>query len=142
MRIRSNSRVSISKGILSASLLMMATFFVSSCQKRQATTINQPISSPSTNATSTPESPSTATEVHNYTGTGVVTKVVRENPYDKSLASVELNHGEIVGLMPAMRMEFFVKNVSLLDGIKLGDLVDFTIEVKGPTEVISEIKKK
>lgn len=68
--------------------------------------------------------------------------MVRENPYDKSLASVELNHGEIVGLMPAMRMEFYVKERSLLDGIKVGDVVEFTIEEKGTSETISEIKKK
>lgn len=92
--------------------------------------------------TSSPTPVTTPVEIRYFHGTGVVTKVVRENPYDKSLASVELNHGEIVGLMPAMRMEFYVKNVSLLDGLKVGDLVDFTIEEKGSTEIISEIKKK
>jgi len=84
----------------------------------------------------------TPMEVKIYHGSGIVTKVVRENPYDKSLASVELNHGEIVGLMPAMRMEFYVKDKSLLDGLSVGDLVDFTIEEKGSTEIISEIRKK
>ena len=44
--------------------------------------------------------------------------------------------------MPAMIMEFYVKDRSMLDGIKVGDLVDFTIEEKGSTEIISELKKK
>lgn len=44
--------------------------------------------------------------------------------------------------MPAMRMEFYVKERSLLDGIKVGDVVEFTIEEKGTSETISEIKKK
>lgn len=121
-----------------ALLLLLAAVFATTCQKRPATPTTQATSSPSTIAT---PQPTPSPEVRTYHGTGIVTKVVRENPYDKSLASVELNHGEIVGLMPAMIMEFYVKDVSLLDGLKVGDMVDFTIEEKGSTEIISEIKK-
>ena len=128
--------------IVITSLLSLVMLFASSCQKRQATTTSQSTSSPSTSPTNTATPQTSPADVHHYQGTGVVTKVVRENPYDKSLASVELNHGEIVGLMPAMRMEFFVKDVSLLNDIKVGDLVDFTIETKGSTETVSELKKK
>lgn len=142
MKTDSNVSTFVAARVVIASLLSLAALFAVSCQKRQAPTTNQATNSPSTSATSTPTPPSTPADVRNYHGTGVVTKVVRENPNDKSLASVELNHGEIVGLMPAMRMEFFVKDVSLLEGIKVGDLVDFTIEEKGSTETISEIRKK
>lgn len=44
--------------------------------------------------------------------------------------------------MPAMRMEFFVKEKSLLKGLKVGDKVDFTLEAKDSSEVVSEIKKQ
>jgi Cu/Ag efflux protein CusF len=77
-----------------------------------------------------------------FYGVGVVTKIVMENPYDKSVASVELNHEEIEGLMPAMIMEFNVKSRSLLNNLKVGDKVDFTIDEIGGTEIISEIKKR
>ena len=135
-------RTPMAPRIVITSLLSLVMLFASSCQKRQATTTSQSTSSPSTSPTNTATPQTSPADVHHYQGTGVVTKVVRENPYDKSLASVELNHGEIVGLMPAMRMEFFVKDVSLLNDIKVGDLVDFTIETKGSTETVSELKKK
>lgn len=141
MKTDSNAAIFIVSRLVITSLLSLATFFATSCQKKPATTTSQVNSTPSTSPSSSP-TPSTPADVRHYQGTGVVTKVVRENPHDKSLASVELDHGEIVGLMPAMRMEFYVKDVSLLDGLKVGDLVDFTIEEKGPTEIISEIKKK
>ncbi len=70
-----------------------------------------------------------------------MTKIVLENPVDKSLSSVELDHGDIEGLMPAMRMEFFVKEKSLLKNLKVGDKVDFTLEAKDSSEVVSEISK-
>lgn len=124
-----------------AILLSLCVLFAS-CQKRQSATTNQPVAPTPTVATNSPAPQVSPAEAHDYFGTGIVTKVVRQNPYDKSLASVELNHGEIVGLMPAMRMEFYVKDVSLLNGLKVGDLVDFTIEENGGTEIITEIKKK
>lgn len=139
MNTGSNTGRNIKTNLMHVLLLLSVVLLATTCQKRRATPTSQTSNSPSTlampQATPSPE-------VRNYYGTGIVTKVVRENPYDKSLASVELNHGEIVGLMPAMRMEFYVKDVSLLDGIKVGDMVDFTIEEKGSTEIVSEIKKK
>ena len=132
----------IPRCLVVASLFTLTLFSFPSCQKRLAPTGNPQSSSPSPTATNTPAAQTTPAEVKIYHGSGIVTKVVRENPYDKSLASVELNHGEIVGLMPAMLMEFYVKEKSLLDGLNVGDLVDFTIEEKGGTEIISEIKKK
>ena len=71
----------------------------------------------------------------NYDGNGEVTKINSE------LGSVELKHEEIKDLMPAMQMEFFVKDKSLLKGLAVGDKVDFVIEYKHPTEIIVSIKK-
>jgi Cu/Ag efflux protein CusF len=139
MRINSDVRKTYAVSLLAACVASMIVLFSFSCQKRPAPT-SQPVTNQT--ATNTPPTETSPVEVRSFHGTGIVTKVVRENPYDKSLASVELNHGEIVGLMPAMLMEFYVKHVSLLDGLKVGDVVDFTIEEKGSSEIISEIKKK
>lgn len=75
--------------------------------------------------------------VSTYHGIGIVKRI---NP---AFPSVEIDHEEIKGHMPAMIMEWYVKDVSLLKSIKPGDQVEFTLEVpKGGTEVISEIKKR
>jgi Cu(I)/Ag(I) efflux system protein CusF len=120
------------------SLPLTLCLLLASCQQPQTPTANQ------SNAQTPPPqaSPSTTTaQVRNYSGVGVVTKVVLENGYGNP-PSVELDHEEIVGLMPPMRMEFYVKDKSLISGLKVGDKVDFTIEEKGGTEIISEIKKQ
>ena len=70
-----------------------------------------------------------------YPGRGVVTKI---NP---EVASVELNHEEIKDVMPAMQMEFYVSDKKLLDGLKVGDKVDFVLRYKHPTETIVNIRK-
>ena len=71
----------------------------------------------------------------NYNGTGRVTKI------DMKIGSVELNHKDIVGLMPAMRMEFYVKDKAQLENLKIGDETEFVLEYKQGTETITNIKK-
>jgi Cu/Ag efflux protein CusF len=71
----------------------------------------------------------------NYAGKGTVTKINNET------GSVELNHEDIKDLMPAMQMEFYVKDKTLLKGLNVGDKVDFVVEYKHPTEIIAAIKK-
>lgn len=70
-----------------------------------------------------------------YDGKGVVTKINME------LGSVEVNHKEIKDLMPAMTMEFFVSDKKMLEGLKLGDEVDFVIRYKDRNETIVKITK-
>ena len=41
---------------------------------------------------------------------------------------MEIDHEDIRGLMPAMQMQFHVKNQALLDGIAVGDRIEFTVE--------------
>jgi Cu(I)/Ag(I) efflux system protein CusF len=41
---------------------------------------------------------------------------------------IEIDHGDIKGFMPAMQMQFHLKDKSLVDGIKVGDRIDFTVE--------------
>ena len=66
--------------------------------------------------------PAAAVQTTTYQGVGVVKATDVKRP------SIEIDHQEIKGLMPAMTMEFYVKDKSLLDGLKPGDRIEFTIE--------------
>ncbi|HUR98054.1 MAG TPA: copper-binding protein [Pyrinomonadaceae bacterium] len=112
---------------------------LSGCGNQQAgNNATAPRSSPVLSGTAVSPSPvATAVSAKNgdYPGKGVVTKI------DLELGSVELNHEAIKDVMPAMQMEFFVTDKKLLDGLKVGDKVDFVLRYKDHTETISNIKK-
>jgi Cu(I)/Ag(I) efflux system membrane protein CusA/SilA len=92
-------------------------------------------SSPSPAPTTTPiPSPSTPKN-GDYNAKGVVTKI------NLDAGSIELDHEEIVGVMPPMTMEFFVSDKKVLNGLKVGDKVDFVLRYKDHTETIVELKK-
>ena len=55
---------------------------------------------------------------------------------------IEINHEEIKELMPAMQMEFNVKDKSLLDKVKVGQRVDFTIIETKEEEYLVDIRPK
>ncbi len=86
----------------------------------------------------TPSGPAAAVQTNSYQGAGTV-KAVYTNP---KAPAIEIDHGEIDGLMPAMQMEFPVTDPNLLKGIAVNDQVDFTIETAAGTMKISAIKKK
>jgi Cu(I)/Ag(I) efflux system protein CusF len=71
-----------------------------------------------------------------YAGVGVITKINDE------LGSIELDHETIEGFMPAMRMEWYAKERALLDGVKVGDKVDFTVEEAAGRQYLVAIKAK
>lgn len=79
-------------------------------------------------------SPSPDIPIKHFDGVGVITKI------NQDLGSVELDHEEIKGLMPPMKMEYYLKEKSMLPGLKVGQKVDFTIEDRGGNESISAIK--
>ncbi|MBK6750361.1 MAG: copper-binding protein [Acidobacteria bacterium] len=70
-----------------------------------------------------------------YPGKGKVTKINNE------LGSVEMNHEEIVGVMPPMLMEFYVTDKAMLKGLAVGDAVEFMLRYKDGQETISKIEK-
>jgi len=92
-------------------------------------------SNASASASPTPVPTSTVPKNGDYDGKGVVTKV------DLGLGSVEMDHEEIKNVMPPMRMEFYVSDKKMLDGLKVGDKVDFVLRYKDHTETIVQIKK-
>ena len=80
--------------------------------------------------------PAAAVQANSYQGVGVVKSLNPKRP------GIEINHEEVVGLMPAMEMEFPVTDVSLLNGIAVNDKIDFTIVDNKGEMKITAIKKK
>ena len=127
---RQNRRSNMSKYLLTLSVT--AIFFAPSCSTRDGQTANTATVSQPAGA---PHAASTQPKDGNYPGRGKVTKINME------LGSVELDHEEIVGLMPAMIMEFYVSDKWLLTELTVGDQVDFVVQYKHPSETIVSIKK-
>ena len=88
------------------------------------------------NKTSTPTGPAAAVATNQYQGVGVVKHINPKPP------AIEIDHGDIAGLMPAMQMEFPVTDPNLLNGIAINDRIDFTIEAAKGEMKVSGIKKK
>ena len=106
-----------------------------SCDEAQKSN-TKPATAASTPAAS--PTPVPTTQIPNdgdYPAKGVVTKINME------MGSIELNHGDIPGVMPPMQMEFFVSDKKILNGLKVGDNVDFVLRYKHPTEIIVKITK-
>lgn len=89
-------------------------------------------------ASATPSGPAAAVQTNLYHGAGVV-KAIFTNP---KAPAIEIDHGDIDGLMPAMQMEFPVTDPKLLNGIAVNDKIDFTIQAAAGQMKVSEIKKK
>jgi len=89
-------------------------------------------------APATPSGPAAAVQTNTYHGIGVV-KALYTNP---KAPAIEIDHGDINGLMPAMQMEFPVTDPSLLNGIAVNDQIDFTILAEKGQMKVSAIKKK
>jgi hypothetical protein len=69
---------------------------------------------------------------------GVGTVLSLHNPSEGMIA---IDHEEIPGLMPPMKMAFQVISPALLKDLKRGDRVQFTIAVEGSATVLTEITK-
>ena len=70
-----------------------------------------------------------------YPGTGVVTIINQKEGW------VEIEHEEVKDLMPAMQMEFWIRNPSLLNGIRVGDKVDFVVVEDRVGQYLTELKR-
>lgn len=97
-----------------------------------------PTNKQSAPAATTSSGPAAAVQTNSYHGAGVV-KAIFTNP---KAPAIEIDHGDIDGLMPAMQMEFPVTDPKLLNGIAVNDQIDFTIETVAGTMKVSAIKKK
>ena len=70
-----------------------------------------------------------------FNGEGVVEGV------DRSIETIQINHSDIKGYMPAMSMPYRVRDKSMLELVKPGDKVTFTLEDTSKGAVLIEIKK-
>jgi Cu/Ag efflux protein CusF len=60
---------------------------------------------------------------------------------DPKAPAIEIDHGDIAGLMPAMQMEFPVTDVALLSGLAVNDRIEFTVVEKTGEMKVTAIKK-
>jgi Cu/Ag efflux protein CusF len=72
--------------------------------------------------------------VQRGTGRGQVVAV------DTAAAEITLDHGEIPGVMGAMKMRFPVANPKLLEGVEAGETVDFDVEYRGGLYTVHAIR--
>jgi protein SCO1/2 len=89
----------------------------------------------STRKESTP-SPAAAVESKGYPAAGTVKALNPKAP------SIEIDHGDIEGLMPAMQMEFEVTDSALLNGLAVNDRIDFVVENGTTGMKVTAIKRK
>lgn len=80
--------------------------------------------------------PAAAVATRTYPGVGTVKALNPKAP------SIEIDHGDIEGLMPAMQMEFDVSDAALLNGLQVNDRIDFTIEDRTGVMRVTAISKK
>ena len=66
----------------------------------------------------------------------------RQSVFNPKAPAIEIDHGDIDGLMPAMQMEFPVTDPKPLNGIAVNDHIDFTIEAAKGQMKVTAIKKK
>ena len=79
--------------------------------------------------------PAAAVATNQYKGTGVIKALNPQGP------AIEIDHGDVEGLMPAMQMEFPVPDANLLNGLAVNDKIDFTIENAPDGMKVVAIKK-
>jgi Cu(I)/Ag(I) efflux system protein CusF len=71
-----------------------------------------------------------------HEGVGVIEEV------DQEASTIQINHEAIADYMPAMSMPYKVKDKSLLEKIKTGDKVNFTVEDSSAGIFVIDVKKQ
>lgn len=115
-------------------IIIVLAILTTGCANYQPnhTSTSTPSASPSVAATG----PAAAVATRSYPGVGTVKALNPEAP------SIEINHEDIEGLMPAMQMEFEVSDGALLNGLAVNDRIDFTIEDRTGIMRVIAIKKR
>mgnify|MGYP003831728913 CR=1 FL=1 len=122
-------------------LTIVAISFFTACGTADATK-PPPVPAPNAASSATPKPSATPMPTAqptpkngDYPGKGKITKI------DTAGGSVEMDHEEIVGIMPPMRMEFYVTDKAMLKGLAVGENVEFMLRYKDGQETISKITK-
>jgi Cu/Ag efflux protein CusF len=110
-------------------IVVCVALLLGACSKQQPANKETPAPTP-------PSGPAAAVQPNTYQGVGVVKGINSKAP------SFDIDHEEIVGLMPAMQMEFPVTDGALLSGLAVNDRIDFTVVEKTGVIKVTAIKKK
>ncbi|HKP83076.1 MAG TPA: copper-binding protein [Pyrinomonadaceae bacterium] len=110
-------------------IVVCMALVLGACTKQQPADKETPAPTP-------PSGPAAAVQPNTYQGVGVVKALNPRAP------AIEIDHEEIVGLMPAMQMEFPVTDGALLSGLAVNDRIDFTVVEKTGVIRVTAIKKK
>ena len=94
------------------------------------------IAQPSPQPSATPQPSPSPVIGKPYFGTGQIKIINRKEAW------VEIDHDEIKDLMPPMTMEYWIKDRTLLNSVRVGDVVDFTVVETGKGEYITKLRKK
>jgi Cu/Ag efflux protein CusF len=121
-------------GIVPLTFICLAPVFMLACGGVDHRTHNSATPSPSPSASVTGPAAAVATRTYNASGT-----VKALNP---KAPSIEIDHGDVEGLMPAMQMEFEVSDGAMLNGLAVNDRIDFTIEDRTGTMRVIAITRK
>jgi Cu/Ag efflux protein CusF len=144
-RPQSDPRAAILKWL---ALVFAATLSVSCARQPQSGASAQPtpqaaaspipwgtIQPPAQTSVAPGATPQPRLPVRTFRGRGVVRLINLEEGW------FEIDHEDIEGLMPAMQMEWSVRDKSLLKSVSVGDRVEFTLEDDNGNEVVTELKK-
>jgi Cu/Ag efflux protein CusF len=69
-----------------------------------------------------------------YPGTGILKLINRKEGW------VEIDHEDIKDLMPAMTMEFWIRDPAIIKGVRVGERVDFVVVEDSKGEYLTELK--
>ena len=70
-----------------------------------------------------------------YPGTGIVKILNLKEGW------VEIEHEEIKDLMPAMEMEFWVRDLSIMNGVRVGDKVNFVVVEDSKGQYVTKLER-
>lgn len=107
---------------MNLTLVLLLLALTVSCQRQQTSNGNTAAGSPGVVSAT-------------YRGVGTVEAV------DPDKRTVKINHEEIKGYMEAMSMDFHTRDPALLNDLKPGDRVGFTLENTAGIVVITGINK-
>ncbi len=105
-------------------LTLLSLTLVVACQRPSPTSTNNPTVASQRGVTSA-----------THHGVGVVEAI------DIEKRTIKINHEEIKNYMDAMSMEFHTRNPALLNALKAGDRIEFTLEDAAGIVVVTDIKK-
>lgn len=120
--------------VLIPSALLVGLLCATGCKHAQQTTATQQPSPTPPNLT--PIAVPSPIIGKPYPGVGVVKLINKKEGW------IEIDHEPIEGLMPAMIMEWHVEKRSMLNKVKVGDRVKFTVVETGKGEILTTLEKR